>query len=247
MNPLKSSCIQIINLLAAKLGQDTLAGTAYNLDKASADDLVQNFSVSGPLSLTFEGWEEDPEYLARRAFHHYLGPIELTEEKRDPIIRLYSDRLFDMCHMDAVGQHLRTSQKQVFTYKLQHRGEHQYVSTYFPSVPDWVKNYVTHADDLQYLFNQEEYNMTLQRDEDLFVSRIMVELWTNFAAKGHPTPDLSLGFKWAPTLSSSNSYLAITSSPFMKTFQECRIHKFWKNMPTKTNQRLYPDRFEPLL
>lgn len=54
--------------------------------------------------------------------------------------QLYSDRLFDMCHMDAVGQHLRTSQKQVFTSKLQHRGEHQYVSTYFPSLPDWVKN-----------------------------------------------------------------------------------------------------------
>ncbi|XP_047487933.1 putative inactive carboxylesterase 4 [Penaeus chinensis] len=106
-----------------------LASLVFTLDKATADDLVQNFSVSGPLSLIFEAWEDDPEYLARRAFHHYLGPIELTEEKRDSIVRLYSDRMFDMGHMDAVGQHFRTSHQQVFTYKFQHRGEYQYAST----------------------------------------------------------------------------------------------------------------------
>ncbi|XP_037803467.1 acetylcholinesterase-like [Penaeus monodon] len=135
--------------------------------------------------------------------------------------------------MDAVGQHLRTSPQQVFTYKLQ-----QPFITYFPDSD------IGHGDDVQYLFNTE-YNKTLQRDEDIFVSRIMVEIWTNFATTGHPTPDRSLGFKWAPTLSSNNAYLAITSSPFMKTSQDSRIHEFWKNMPTKSNKRLYPESFEP--
>lgn len=43
---------------------------------------------------------------------------------------------------------------------------------------------VGHADDILYLFSQEKFNQTLKRDEDLFVSRIMVEMWTNFASFG---------------------------------------------------------------
>ncbi|XP_042856542.1 juvenile hormone esterase-like isoform X2 [Penaeus japonicus] len=220
-----------------------LADLILSLNKTAADDLVQNFPVNGPVSLIFEAWEDDPEYLARRAFHHYLGPIEITEEKRGQLIRLFSDRYFDMCYLEAVEQHIRTSHQNVFTYKLQHRGEYQYVSNYFPTLPHWVKDYVGHTDDIQYLFSQEKFHMKLQRDEDLFVSRIMVDLWTNFATTGHPTPDLSLGFSWIPTSFLKDSYLAITSSPDMKKLKNCKVRKFWKNMPMKNNKLLYPERF----
>lgn len=43
---------------------------------------------------------------------------------------------------------------------------------------------VSHMDDLQYLFNFDNLNISLSKEEDLFVSRIMVDLWTNFAATG---------------------------------------------------------------
>ncbi|XP_063607613.1 juvenile hormone esterase-like [Penaeus indicus] len=112
-------------------------------------------------------------------------------------------------------------------------------------------------------YNKVDIILGITKDEAVLASS-----GERFGAR-HPTPELSLGFKWAPTLSSSNSYLAITSSPFMKTFKDCRnnvflpsapilnywnhylhhifqIHEFWKNMPTKTNQRLYPERFEPI-
>ncbi|XP_042858618.1 bile salt-activated lipase-like [Penaeus japonicus] len=151
--------------------------------------------------------------------------------------------MFDICHLDAVSQHLRTSHQNVYTYKLQHRGGKQFVFGLFPTVPDWFKDYIGHADDLQYLFNNKESNMTLHREEDLFVSRIMVDLWTNFATNGNPTPDLSLGFRWTPTSISKDPYLAITSSPEMKTLDNCKIREFWKNMPTMINKRLYPERF----
>ncbi|XP_047488287.1 juvenile hormone esterase-like isoform X2 [Penaeus chinensis] len=223
--------------------EGAVIGLIFTLNKTAANSLVQNFTVNGPVSLLFEAWEDDPEYLARRAYHHYLGAIEVTEEKRDSLIRLSSDRLFDMCHLDAVGQHLRTSHQNVFTYRLQHDGEHQFVFGLFPTVPDWFKSYVGHADDILYLFSGAEGNKTLKQDEDLFVSRIMVELWTNFATFGNPTPDMSLGFKWNPTSFPTDSYLSITSSPTMKTFEDCEIREFWKNMPTKNNKMLYPERF----
>ncbi|XP_063600828.1 juvenile hormone esterase-like [Penaeus indicus] len=234
--------VPIDNLTQKQLTTYICLQPVFNLDNATANSLVQNFTVNGPVSLMFEE-EEDPEYLARRAYHHYLGAIEFTEEKRDSLIRLFSDRLFDMCHLDAVGQHLRTSHQNVFTYRLQHDGEHQFVFGLFPTTPDWYNRYIGHADDLLYLFSDLEGNKTLKQDEDLFVSRIMVELWTNFATVGNPTPDLSLGFKWNPTSFPTDSYLSITSSPTMKTFEDCQIREFWKNMPTKNNKMLYRERF----
>nr|XP_027216593.1 carboxylesterase 5A-like [Penaeus vannamei] len=107
----------------------------------------------------------------------------------------------------------------------------------------WNLAYVGDSDDLQYLFSFDKLNVSLTKEEDLFVSRIMVDLWTNFAATGNPTPDLSLGFKWTPTEASSLSYLGITSAPAMKVYDREQDIEFWRNLPRKMNKLLYPDRF----
>nr|XP_027222874.1 uncharacterized protein LOC113814992 [Penaeus vannamei] len=109
--------------------------------------------------------------------------------------------------------------------------------------PAWNLAYVGDSDDLQYLFSFDKLNVSLTKEEDLFVSRIMVDLWTNFAATGNPTPDLSLGFKWTPTEASSLSYLGITSAPAMKVYDREQDIEFWRNLPRKMNKLLYPDRF----
>lgn len=43
----------------------------------------------------------------------------------------------------------------------------------------------------------------------------------------HPTPDMSLGFRWTPMSASSQSFLAITSAPTMKTFDRDQV---WFNL-----------------
>ncbi|XP_042869255.1 cholinesterase-like [Penaeus japonicus] len=150
-----------------------------------------------------------------------------------------------MCHLNAVKHHLLEGapDNRVFTYELQHRGEHSTFDDFYPP-SNMSKDWVFHGDDLQYLFYKK--NQSLTKGEDLFVSRIMVDLWTNFAASGHPTPDLALGFKWEPMTSAEESYLAITSSPSMEAFENQQVQEFWRNMPMKTNKLLYPDRFLPM-
>lgn len=44
-----------------------------------------------------------------------------------------------------------------------------------------------------------------------------------FLLSRNPTPDLSLGFRWTPTSISKDPYLAITSSPEMKTLDNCKV------------------------
>ncbi|XP_042869256.1 acylcarnitine hydrolase-like [Penaeus japonicus] len=61
--------------------EGALASIPYLANPPALDCLYQHFGENGPVSFGIEAWEDDPEYLARRAFHHYLGPLEVTEEK----------------------------------------------------------------------------------------------------------------------------------------------------------------------
>ncbi|XP_037804945.1 cholinesterase 1-like [Penaeus monodon] len=209
----------------------------------SSASLLKNLTTNGPVVSYLEN-EENSDYLARRSLHHYFGPLEDLAEKKVIMQEFYSDRLFRICNQDALEQHARDAAfgRRAFAYELQHVGEHGFLMALM-GLGDAVNEHVSHGDDLQYLFDFGAMNLTLHREEDLFVRRIMVDLWTNFAATGDPTPDMSLGFTWEPATESGDSYLAITSSPSMKTFDNEEIRHFWRNMPLKTNQLLDPGRF----
>ena len=57
---------------------------------------------------------------------------------------------------------------------------------------------VCHADDLFYLWKPLfGYEIPLF-GEDISVSEILINAWTNFAKHGNPTPDPESGFVWRP-------------------------------------------------
>lgn len=43
---------------------------------------------------------------------------------------------------------------------------------------------VGHGDDLLYLFSSMVANETMTKAEDLFIRRVMLDLWVNFASTG---------------------------------------------------------------
>ncbi|XP_063592164.1 venom carboxylesterase-6-like [Penaeus indicus] len=236
-------------------------------NKELSRSLTENFSRNGPAALYLDPWEDDPEYLARRAFHHYLGSFgSHSGEGRclyegtvsgveacsgglvgsaDSWVSLMGDIMFTTCFVDAVEEHTKSAAfgHHIYTYELGHVGEHKMSELFFGPSPDFAKNWVGHGDDLQYLFSSMLGNNTMTGNEDLFVRRIMLDLWVNFASTGNPTPDLSLGFKWTPMSHPRDSQLAITLIPFMKDFSYHQVYDFWRNMPTKKNKLLHPKRF----
>ncbi|ROT85548.1 JHE-like carboxylesterase 1 [Penaeus vannamei] len=197
-----------------------LASSSAFVEDGVMDSMIQNFSLVGPPALGFEAWDDDPEYLARLAFHRYLGPMEFDLTRIDPLVKLLGDSFYSMCHVEAVEHHARDAAFGFRALRLRAaapRGARLLRPVPGPS-PAWNLAceepflgdkrlsricYVGDSDDLQYLFSFDKLNVSLTKEEDLFVSRIMVDLWTNFAATGNPTPDLSLGFKWTPTEASS--------------------------------------------
>ncbi|XP_073986767.1 juvenile hormone esterase-like isoform X2 [Rhodnius prolixus] len=64
---------------------------------------------------------------------------------------------------------------------------------------------VAHSDDLIYLFPYSKGNLS---EEEMVVAKTMVELWSNFAIYGKPTPATGV-FEWPPMTNNFGPYLRI--------------------------------------
>nr|XP_027227009.1 cholinesterase 1-like isoform X1 [Penaeus vannamei] len=234
-----------VDIIAGKTRDEGALNVRTFLKDGVVDAMIKSFGTIGPYMMGLNVWDDNIDFIGRLIFHRYMGPIEFDMSKVHTLVKLIGDCYFNMCTMDAIENHARDTAfgNRVYAYELQHRGQHTFTDLYMGPTPDWILNDVSHMDDLQYLFDFKYLNISLSKEEDFFVSRIMVDLWTNFAATGDPTPDMSMGFKWTPTEVSKTSYLGITSSPTMKVVDDRQDLEFWRNLPKKMNKLLYPERF----
>ncbi|XP_063610337.1 juvenile hormone esterase-like [Penaeus indicus] len=210
--------------------------------------LESNFSAFGPVSLGYQD-EEDPVTLATKIYEHYLGDIVYDEQHSDQLARAYSDVYFHLPH-DLTSQiFAKDPGTKIYRYELKHRSQLSFGDLYGISVG---KHWVTHADDLHYLFRGgpaiapdflPDRPGDLQDEDDLRLRDIITAMWTNFAATGNPTPDDSLGFKWEAATESSFRHLVLKPSPEMEDDQRQETRDFLTSLPTKVNKLLHPERF----
>ncbi|KAG0715125.1 Acetylcholinesterase [Chionoecetes opilio] len=232
-----------IDVISGVCQHEGVATALSLLDGPSAEQLIADFPTMGPLSTGLDQ-EERPVNMARRIYYHYLGSGNLTfnEQNFNQLVQLYGDAFFVVPH-DLTSQfHTRDASygKNTYMYQLEHRGEKTF-SSYINTTLDLI--WVSHGDDLQYIFNEVFGSQPLKRSDDLFLSEIMMDLWTTFAATGNPTPDLSLGFLWTPATPSSLHYLSLKPAAVMRPDPRAEIRAFLGDLPTKQNMLLFPERF----
>ncbi|XP_063595267.1 cholinesterase 2-like [Penaeus indicus] len=234
-----------VDIIVGKTRDEGALNSRTFLQDGTMNTLIQNYSTVVPFVMGLNVWDDNFDFLGRLIFHRYLGAVEFDMSKIDALTKLVSDSFYSTCTIEAIENHARGTVygRHVYAYELQHRGQYTFTELYMGPAPEWMLDNVSHMDDLQYLFSFDNLNISMSKEEDFFVSRIMVDLWTNFAATGNPTPDMSMGFKWTPTDDSKVSYLGITSSPTMQVFDDVQTLEFWRNLPKKVNKLLYPDRF----
>nr|XP_053646162.1 uncharacterized protein LOC128698084 isoform X2 [Cherax quadricarinatus] len=93
------------------------------------------------------------------------------------------------------------------------------------------KHWVTHADELPYLFPSGRFELT--RAPDLALGDLFTKLWTNFADTGNPTPDSSLGFILEPTTEAHLQHLVLSPSPFMQNDTRRQEREFLTSLSTR--------------
>ncbi|ROT81523.1 JHE-like carboxylesterase 1 [Penaeus vannamei] len=185
-------------------------------NKEATTSLMENFSQYGPAALYIDDWDDDPEYLARRAFHHYLGPMEITMEK--PM--LICSSWVTSCLRHVLWTLLKSIQ----------RTEHLAIA--------FTRTSSSLSGHTKCLSFSSDRRLILQK-----TGLVTATTFCTFSLRWNPTPDLSLGFKWTPMSHARDTHLAINLTPFMKEFSYHQVYDFWRNMPTKKNKLLHPKRF----
>ncbi|XP_064079820.1 venom carboxylesterase-6-like [Macrobrachium nipponense] len=212
----------------------------FALNPWLSQDLVDNFEIAAPTMMAVDK-ESSPVHLARKIFHHYLGNQSISWDVVNETVQMISDLAFKWSHAEVTQLHANQNLQgtKVFAYELQYRGQHSFTDLCGPEAGD---QWITNADDLPYLFNYTVIN--LQHPEDLAVRELMVDLWTNFALHGDPTPDDTLGTKWLPVSNNTTclQFLAINSSLLMQNYDCIESLDFWRSLPTETNKVLFPER-----
>lgn len=199
--------------------------------------LLENFNTSGPASLHLYP-DEEPTTTATTTYDYYLGGIHITKDDSDNLTRMFTDCLFHVPH-DWTTQ-LMSSAGLLFTYELDHRGEHGFTNDFLDAGLDLpqARNYVSHGDNNQYLMYPKYANLTTA--EDRIVGNIFTSMWVNFASSGNPTPDDSLGFTWEMTEDPTNmQHLKILPQPYMEADERAETRAFWESLPLRINNLLH--------
>ncbi|KPJ03728.1 Esterase B1 [Papilio xuthus] len=86
----------------------------------------------------------------------------------------------------------------------------------------------SHLDDLMHLFDPKLLNLPLDKDSSTYkMIKQTCQLFTNFAKYGNPTPDSSLGVKWAEYEESTGAYLDIAEQLTAGTGLDAAALAFW--------------------
>ncbi|CAL4060141.1 unnamed protein product, partial [Meganyctiphanes norvegica] len=203
-------------------------------------DLETNFSRIGHHMFAMNKKYND---VAKQLFQNYLGGIrEYQEDDMDLFAEMIGDYMFDMPHDYSIELHSRDSLygKNTYAYELKHKGDADLGDLVAPHLG---REYVNHGADLIYLFKMmpDLFNETSNPEKQKLES-IMLDLWTNFATHGNPTPDRSLGFTWMPVSPKSTDHLVLKPEPYMEADTRCQRRKFFSSLNFRMNQDLFPDR-----
>jgi len=194
--------------------------TEFFLQAPHLYDVVrQLWPVLGPYSLLGVHSSEattDIVNLATDLVTAYAGGLEnLAPDHFANVTELYTDSFFWYAASLFLEYHLPWAEGTNYQYRFSYFG--QYHRVHAPGLHHDNAPGVTHSDELYFLWNpfwSEDYPLN---PEDSLMSSTLVQMWTNFARTGNPTPEDS-PVSWDSVRPDQPKYLRIDreGSAFME-------------------------------
>ncbi|XP_063533707.1 juvenile hormone esterase-like [Cydia strobilella] len=198
-----------------------------------------------PLELRYHCNKKQILEIGRQMRNRYINDDLVTEEKIWDIITYLSleDFMFDAIRWQKIIA--QSGSNKFYFYKFTCKSELNIMTDLFgmrgllgPGT------FVTHADDLMYLFPPKLYPIEVALNSTEFrMIETVTTLWTNFAKYGNPTPDESLGAHWAPYTIQNQDYLDIGEQLVPGTEPDKEHVEFWeeiykKYLPERSSGRM---------
>ncbi|XP_053613793.1 carboxylic ester hydrolase [Plodia interpunctella] len=165
---------------------------------------------------------------AIRAFYFQHRPVDTRNI--DSLIDLFTDVMFLRPILETVRLQAKTNRtSHTYVYRFDFDG----ALGLFKRMLGITHPGACHGDEMGYLFYFSRLNYRLDDDStELAVSQRMVQLWTNFAKTGNPTPPVDyesiVDFKWLPVNDTTSiDYLNINGNFTLLKDPEPKRVKFW--------------------
>jgi len=226
----------LFNHVPVILGSNSGEGSSWMSDimedPSLLDEYDKTWDFNGPIlmfgrNLDKNGSDFGPHDVAyAEAVKDFYFNGSVSQEKVGNLVDVRTDTFFVRGVHDMV-LYLRKFVP-VYQYIFTFRDE-----TSFTFTPGLNMEFgVAHGDELGFLLDMPIYfpNKTCSSwsEENWKISRMMVEMWSNFAHGLNPTPDDQLGFTWSPVGEDLHQYLEIGESPKMKMGEDYRNRmQFW--------------------
>ncbi|XP_046677003.1 venom carboxylesterase-6-like [Homalodisca vitripennis] len=171
---------------------------------------------------------------------YYMKGQPISRSTVAPFIQLASDRLFVVDVERAARLMAQAEKAPVYFYRFSYRGKHSY-----SEMMSWgsTENFgVSHGDDTGYMLGVEYMN-PLETESDLRMSKLMVNMWVNFAKTGKPKFGDAAWTPVSPTtgLTGTLDFLHIASPDNAKpeTSADLGHRTFWDTLPFNEPANLY--------
>ncbi|XP_047736763.1 esterase E4-like isoform X2 [Hyalella azteca] len=217
------------------------------LNEALRSKLRFQFTGAAPVLLDLGEGDVAPLNLTIKLFDRYVGNADFEIGSLDNLTALLGDRLM-WYPSDSLAHYLASDPvsprrgKKLFVYEFAYLSKTRGDSIYDKGIK---KRYVHHTEDLIYLFSGPSdhpwLGPALTSAEDLEMRDLMVDMWTNFAITGNPTPD-GHPVEWRPYTPDAPHHLVIDQIPAMdESDPKKELREFWRQLPLRMNLVLFPD------
>ncbi|XP_050428100.1 juvenile hormone esterase-like [Adelges cooleyi] len=225
----------IIGLNSAEGG--LLAANMFNSTSLVEQELNTDYSRLMSIVMMYNNFAL-PKHLVEigeRILKKYYPTGSIDDHTHSNAVEMFGDGAFLQCVVDMAEK--LTSP--VYFYLYDHQNEFSFNKLFGKCEKPLG---VTHADELNSLFNLKFLSRKYLNEKDLAVSKLMINVWTNFASSDHVTIDGSVnGQSWPRHTQIENSLMVYINSSQPKIdqnpFQD--KYRFWEGLPTLSRLQHY--------
>ncbi|VVC89288.1 unnamed protein product [Leptidea sinapis] len=174
--------------------------------EAIEDDWLEKMDQSFPefvqSDLIFES-EEQEQLVVKDIRNFYFGNSSININSFQNYLYYHGDTMITVSAIREAKKRAVSSNASVYLYQFSYKSP---LGSIF--VGPLNVNGAAHNEELGYLFYEDVENETTISTNDLAVSDILVERWTNFAKTGNPKSETS-SVQWRPLTSNNTYYLRI--------------------------------------
>lgn len=230
-----------MNLLKQSKGSDVPMLITYTKDEGlfPALDIITKTKLSDEIKADWSGItphmfdynftvpsEKRKEEVSQEIKEHYNIDIDSKEGQKN-LIKALTDRFFTAGIGKAAKVHSEVNTSPVYLLRFSYTGKISY-SSMMGLTENWG---VGHGEDSTYIMPFEEINSKLETEEDLQVSRELIDLWCSFAANSTLNLD---------TVNQNQPKMTFTdfqgpNQHVSTTVDELGEEKFWDSLNLKEN------------